>query len=201
MPDTESRVNAPQPTHWTPRIILPPLPGHPVHSALRDASCQRWCDAIELLNTMRRLDPAAPDSAAKVELMAPKLVTLLSEFNSLLEWSLGEREPLTEEKAGEVASMMLKDGYPGPVALDFARRLQRRPRKRPADKRRPAIAALELQLATPHQWTWKDLAKQTYGCQHAARCKCGELLRREVGHVKRFLVRMSIPFPEATPRK
>jgi hypothetical protein len=148
---------------------------------------------------MRRLDPAASDSAARIQAMAERLAHLYMEFNELLNWFLGDAKPLASQQANGTAKMMLETGFPASDALEFARVLQRRPRKRPADKRPLAIAALEIQLADARR-TWRELAKKTYGCRHEKTCNCGELLRREVGHLKRFLARMRISCSEP-PRK
>ena len=194
MPEENSQGHGSEPTWWTPRSLYPALPGHPVQSALREACCQRWDDAVELLNTMRRLEPTE-DNAAKIKPMAAECAALLAESVQLLDWLQGEHKPLAREQADWVAKTMLEAGFSASDALDFARALRRRPRKRPADKRLLAIEALELQLASPGRRTWRELAKQTYGCRHEKACRCGELLRCEVGHLNRFLARMRIPRP------
>jgi hypothetical protein len=129
--------------------------------------------------------------------MAKQLLALFMEYNELLDCCLPKAEPLTTEMADQVAACMVRTGYSASVALDFAIRLQRHPRKRPADKRHSAIDAFELERADPDGWTWARLARQCYGCQHDEEkpCKCDELLRQEVIHVKRFLAKMHVPLP------
>jgi hypothetical protein len=149
---------------------------------------------------MGRLKPT-PANEAKVVSMATKVVALFKELNELLDWVNRNQGAASSEQANRVAEAMLKAGFSASETLDLAKKTQRRPRKRPADKRPLAIDAFEMQLADTRR-TWRELAKQAYGCRHPRKekCKCGELLRQEVIHVKRFLAKMHIAVPK-TPRK
>jgi hypothetical protein len=196
--EEKSQSRESDPTSLTRRYLRPPSPGHPIQAALYEAICKRWDEAIELFNGMQGLK-LPPKNTQKAESMMESFAALLSDCAELSNWYLGDDAPVTRERADEVAKSMLEAGWPASEALNFAKSIQRRSRKRPADKRRSAIAALELLLADA-RLTWRELAKRTYGCTHEKSCKCGEHLRREVGHVKRFLARMRISLP-LPPRK
>jgi hypothetical protein len=72
-------------------------------------------------------------------------------------------------------------------------------RGRPATKRAGALRALEAHVANPDR-TWRELAREHYGCQHSMRCNCGQLLRQETIHLKRLLNKANAGLPD-TPRK
>ena len=132
----------PEGSDWTPRLLFPPLSGHDVQSALREAACERWDKATELLDTMRRLDPARKHTGRKVKRMAAKLVALLADFDELLGWIIADGKPLSEPQADLVAEVYMRAGFPASEVLDLASKLTRRPRGRPEFHQRIQVGCI-----------------------------------------------------------
>jgi hypothetical protein len=175
------------------RSVLHPLKGHPVESALREAYCRRWEEFERVFELALRSKPGTRQQAWNLE----KAAQLAEEAEQLRRWIASPfgRRPLSKGEASDLVSDMLKIGYTPEEAVATFTKSQREVRGRRARKRSKAIKALELQLTNPGHWTWRELARETYECQHDKKCDCGELLRREAIHVKQFLAKMHAPLP------
>jgi hypothetical protein len=131
------------------------------------------------------------------------------QFGRILEWvvetpfkpdeQMKRRDAMAETMGMGPQSLLLRCllsdlGY-GDLRLTGGRR------GRPVERRQQAIEALELRLADPTRWTWGKLARHFCNCDNDEKTKddhdrrCQERLNREVGHLKRFLKGLQIPFP------
>jgi hypothetical protein len=184
------------------RLLYPPVPGHPIQTALREVFCKKW-DA--LIYSCEKL----PRDAESVGLGRYYRNLFGRQFGKVLEWVV--ETPFKPDEQMKHWDAVAETNGMGPQSLlircllsDLGYgdlRLTRGRRGRPVERRHQAIQALELHLAHPRQWTWGKLARHFCNCDKDERTKddhdrrCQERLNREVGHLKRFLKSLQIPLP------
>ena len=185
------------------RRLYPPVPGHPIQTALRKLLCKKWEAFLYSCESL-------PREAESFGLGRYYREAFGRQFGELLEWVVGtpfEPSDLMKRCYSQAQKMGLGDQmmWMRPLLADLGYGDLASVRKRrghPVERRQEAIQALELRLADPGRWTWGKLARHFCNCDETERKnddhnrKCKERLRREVGHLKRFLEKSQIPLPE-----
>jgi len=171
--------------------LLPPVPNHPLLSALRRASLEKFAQIEDFVSALsQRLSKAKTESEQQA--LREELVRLALEWKELLAWSARDSRPLSADRANGFLEEFLKVGWSVAESLELRERLTRRPRGRPSTHKPVAVAALEARLADPRV-SWRKLAQRLCHCPAKTHnFACQERLRREAGHLKRFLRKQGI---------
>lgn len=178
----------------TLRSIHPPLPGHPISSALREAWLHRWEQIEDLIR--RGKAPNEKEAMAR----ASKIAQLGEESVELLGWVSPSYRPLSRKQSDLLAETMIEAGCPASEVLKVAAESQKRPRGAPASKRSFAVTALELRRV-PHSLSWAQIAKRLCQCKKEDREKpghlsvCAQRIRQAAIGLKRTLKKYGINTP------
>jgi hypothetical protein len=183
------------------RHLFPPVPGHPIQTALRELLCRTWGSFIY---SCERLPPGAES----LGLGRDYREAFGQLFGELLEWVVAtpfEPSIAIEDWSREAQKQSLGDQmfWVRPLLVDLGYgnlSSPRRRRGRPVERRQHAIHAFELHSANCKAWTWGKLARRFCNCSRGERLRddhdhrCREKLNREVGHLKHLLDRLQIPY-------
>lgn len=187
-------------------FLFPPLPARSVESALREALVKRLelsvppapnCEAFHFKKGENRVHLVfTPYNAGQAESR-----NLSKEIKELFGWIAPvPKKGYSEESQIFAIKVLSEQGDTSSEITPLIHRMKLGRPGPPIKKRRMAIEAFELQLQNKKKWTWSKLTKKFCTCgaqQHDF--KCQDRLRREVGHLKRLLLKYQIAVPQTPP--